>query len=76
MVDLAKNINSFCRSGGGLEELWVRAFITAHCLTNDISCDTYNWDQMIDYLWDNLVGIIDNFDSKYAFDLFMGGDLS
>lgn len=73
--DLIEAIRNHAFAGGGLNEPFLKAYVTVYCLEHDIIVDTYTWTEMIEMLWLEF-DLYKQFDDFETFDLYIGGDLS
>lgn len=77
MEILCNVINSTCLFDSGYNEILLKDLVVAYTLYKDIFVDTYAWDILIDYLWNNLNTnfLVESFDNKEHFDNYMAMDL-
>lgn len=61
----------------GYNETLMKDLVVAYALSHDILVDTAQWDEMVDYLWENLPTnwLEYSFENKEHFDNYMAMDL-
>ena len=75
--ELCKLIDTKCSCFGGYNEITLKDCVVAYTIYQDIYVDTQGWDNMINFLWNNLnrQALIDSFNTKEEFDGYLAHDL-
>ena len=73
--DLIEVVRNHVFLGGGLNEPYLKAYVTVYCLEYDILPDTYTWQELAETLWTEF-DLHKKFDTFEIFDYYIGGDLS
>ena len=72
---LCDKIDYNCCFEESLNILHTRAFVTCFCIENNIECDSFDWDTLVDYLYKRFKNCFSPKITKEAFDLYMSEEL-